>query len=597
MRFRIALCCGNAFGKNLKFSSSCGTGRVLTVFALSALFLLTSSSLVLADGEAPSPTPEVAQALNLEEESTAAIQAAEESWEIIGKLLKRRMQIRDLEELRIIDAQIDLRVGALKKNLGAVFEIIGELEAEGHSAEKARKAVKRILDLARQLLWKNLRRYEEAVERQRERVRNSPKSERLAGERDLSDLSEALNDSCRSLLVLADYRRDLGEDVSRDLKRIDEFLMKRLERVAGELKVHNDELGVISRKIAEAGPGEAKNLKLELPVLEEAHARAVRDLTDLVQLGEKRGLDVDRYKKILIQSTGSASVGMLNRRVAFGLFVDEISKVRNRLLTLIPQLIFRGLVFFSILLSFWVLALLLASLVRKAINRPGAHMPQLLRGTVVSAARNTMLGIGVIVGLSQAGIDIGAILAGMGIAGFIVGFALQDTLSNFAAGAMILVYRPFDVGDAVETAGVLGQVIRVSVVSTTIDTFDNQRHIIPNRMVWGNVITNRTSRKTRRVDLGGRRIIKKKNEKVEEILNEIVSSHPDVLEDPAPIIRLQKITETALEFALRPWAKTGDYWKVYRDLTRSVKIRFDREGIPLPTPRQEILLRRETPSS
>ena len=325
--------------------------------------------------------------------------------------------------------------------------------------------------------------------------------------------------------------------------------------------------------------------------MEEAHHRAVRELTDLVELGERRGLKVDDYKKLLIQSTGAASVGMLNQKVALGLIHDALKDARDHIVALTPLLIFRTVVFLVIVLVFWIVARLAAALMRKAVNRPGAHMPELLRGTVVTAARNTILIIGVVIALSQSGVKVGPILAGLGIAGFIVGFALQDTLSNFAAGLMILIYRPFDVGDAVEAGGVFGKVVRVSVVSTTIDTFDNQRHIVPNRQVWGNVITNRTARDTRRVDLTFFTGYDAEVEGVERILREVIAEHPKVLQHPKPVIRLQRVTENGLEFIARPWTATKDYWTVFRDVTREVKLRFDAGGVPPPTPRREVFLR------
>jgi len=530
---------------------------------------------------------------SLEERAAEIAAKTEESWTVIEDLLQRRVATRDMEELQIIDAQQDLRVGALKKNLGELMDIIGELDAEKLPDTKPRRVAAKILRSARRLLWKNLGRDTDAVQRQTERVRSAPPEDRLAEERKLSMLSDSLNRALGSILVLAEYRRALGASVTRDLAKLDQLLEKRLERVAGELKVSTEKLESLKKKIEESRPEEAAMLKESLPALEEAHHRAVRDLTDLVALGERRNLKVNEYKKLLIQATGATSVGMLNRKVAMGLIRDAIKDARDRIVTLTPLLIFRTVVFLVIVLVFWAIARLAAVLVRKAVNRPGAQMPELLRGTVVTAARNTIFIVGVVIALSQSGVKVGPILAGLGIAGFIVGFALQDTLSNFAAGLMILIYRPFDLGDAVEAGGVFGKVVRVSVVSTTIDTFDNQRHIVPNRQVWGNVITNRTARDTRRVDLTLFTGYEADVEQVEEILHEVIAGHPKVLETPKSVIRLQRVTETGLEFVARPWTATKDYWSVFRDLTREIKLRFDAGGVPPPTPRREVLLRQD----
>jgi small conductance mechanosensitive channel len=120
---------------------------------------------------------------------------------------------------------------------------------------------------------------------------------------------------------------------------------------------------------------------------------------------------------------------------------------------------------------------------------------------VVSAASNLVIIFGILVALSQLGISLGPLLAGLGVAGFIVGFALQDTLGNFASGMMILLYRPYDVGDLVDVAGVFGEVDKMSLVSTTILTIDNQTVVVPNSKIWGNVIKNVTAQDIRRVDM------------------------------------------------------------------------------------------------
>jgi len=575
-------------------------GAVVGVVFLGLVLGLTAARAQTPDGGPETPPPAATatpEPPSLEERAGTAAQRAEESWKIIEGLLKQRVATRDMEELQIIDAQVELRVGALNTHLGELMEIIEELDAADLPAEKPKRAARRILRSARHLLWKNLERDRAAVRRQTEKVRSAPPEERLAEERKLTTLSDSLNKDFNSVFVLSEYQSRLGIDVTKDLARLDRLLEDRIERVAGELKVATEKLNALKGKIGQVKPEEAAILKKGLPALEEAQHRAVRDLTDMVDVGENRGMDVDRYKKLLIQSTGAASVGMLNRKVAVGLVHDAIKDAADRLATLTPLLIFRAVVFAVIVLIFWIVARLAAAVVRKTIHRPGAHMPQLLRGTVVTATRNTILIVGVVVALSQSGVKVGPILAGLGIAGFIVGFALQDTLSNFAAGMMILIYRPFDVGDAVETAGVFGKVVRVSVVSTTIDTFDNQRHIIPNRQVWGNVITNRTARETRRVDLIFFTGHDADVEQVEGILDEVVRSHPKVLEEPSAIIRLQRVTEMGLEFVVRPWTSTTDYWTVFRDLTREIKIRFDAEGVPPPTSRREVFLHEKSPKS
>ena len=227
---------------------------------------------------------------------------------------------------------------------------------------------------------------------------------------------------------------------------------------------------------------------------------------------------------------------------------------------------------------------------RKALNRSHLELSTLLKDFFVSMASKTIMLVGILIVLTQFGVKIGPALAGLGILGFIVGFALQETLSNFASGLMILVYRPFDVGDVVEVAGHTGTVRLMSLVSTTIVSFDNQRLVIPNTKIWGDVIRNITAEKNRRVDLVFGIGYNDDIEHAEKILREIISSHELILKDPVTDIKLNKLGEFSVDFVVRPWVRTKDYWTVYWDITRTVKDRFDKEGISIPYPQRDVHL-------
>lgn len=201
-----------------------------------------------------------------------------------------------------------------------------------------------------------------------------------------------------------------------------------------------------------------------------------------------------------------------------------------------------------------------------------------------------MIFIGFLVGLSTLGVNVGAMVAFLGGASFILAFAMQDTLSNFANGVMLLIYQPFDVGDAVEIGGVSGAVEAVTLVSTQLRTFDNKKVIIPNKNVWGDVITNATANDKRRVDMVFGIGYDDDTEKAQQILKDIVSAHELVLEDPAPVIQMHELADSSVNFICRPWSKTGDYWNVHWDITKKVKAEFDASGISIPYPQQDIHL-------
>jgi small conductance mechanosensitive channel len=153
---------------------------------------------------------------------------------------------------------------------------------------------------------------------------------------------------------------------------------------------------------------------------------------------------------------------------------------------------------------------------------------------------------------------------------------------------MILVYRPFDVGDFIEAAGVFGKVHAMSMVSTTVMTIDNQTLVVPNGKIWGDVIKNVTSQKVRRVDMVFGVSYGDDIPRTEKVLAGILKEHPKVLADPEPMIKLHTLGESSVDFIVRPWVKTEDYWDVYWDVTREVKMRFDREGISIPFPQRDV---------
>jgi small conductance mechanosensitive channel len=227
---------------------------------------------------------------------------------------------------------------------------------------------------------------------------------------------------------------------------------------------------------------------------------------------------------------------------------------------------------------------LLAKLTRRVVHRlvRPAGFSQLLKDTIVDWSSRLVILIGLIVVLKQFGLQVGPMLAGLGIAGFALGFALQDTLANFAAGAMILAYHPYDVGDSVEVAGASGVVKNMSLFSTTILTDDNQTLIVPNRKMWGDVIRNTTAQSTRRVDMVFSVGYENDVAAVERLLEEIANADARVLKQPSPVVKLDKLAESSVNYVVRVWTQQANYWDVYWDITRAVKLRFDQEGVKFP---------------
>jgi len=255
----------------------------------------------------------------------------------------------------------------------------------------------------------------------------------------------------------------------------------------------------------------------------------------------------------------------------------------------------RLFMFIVTLIVAWLLARALSGLMRRSLERFGKGS-DLLRDFFVKITRQLVMLVGFVIALSMLGFQMGPVLAAMGAAGFVIGFALQGTLSNFASGIMLLMYRPFDVGDAVEVSGVLGVVDSMSLVSTTINTFDNRLVVIPNNSIWGGVITNISGNDTRRVDMIFGIGYSDDIGKASRILHEVIESHEKILPDPAPVIKVHELADSSVNFVVRPWTQTPDFWDVYWDVTRKVKERFDAEGVSIPFPQRDVHVFQESGS-
>lgn len=182
------------------------------------------------------------------------------------------------------------------------------------------------------------------------------------------------------------------------------------------------------------------------------------------------------------------------------------------------------------------------------------------------------------------------ILASCGVA---IGLALQGSLSNFAGGIMILLFKPFKVGDYIEASGESGTVEEISVVYTVLLTPDNKRITIPNGTLTNSVIENYSAEKTRRVDLTFSTAYDADIEKVKKVLLEVAESHPKALKDPAPFVRLCEHSDSALTYTVRIWCKSEDYWDVNFDTMENVKEAFDKNGIEIPYPQMDVHVTKE----
>jgi small conductance mechanosensitive channel len=178
----------------------------------------------------------------------------------------------------------------------------------------------------------------------------------------------------------------------------------------------------------------------------------------------------------------------------------------------------------------------------------------------------------------------------MGAAGLAVGLALQGSLANFAAGVLIVLFRPYRVGDWVEAAGISGSVEQVQILTTMLKTGDNKMIIVPNGQIMSSIITNYSANDTRRVDLIVGVAYDDDLDKVRSTIRSLIDADARILKEPECLIAVAELADSSVNFTIRPWVKTADYWAVKFDLTEAIKKRFDKEGISFPFPQQDVHL-------
>lgn len=350
------------------------------------------------------------------------------------------------------------------------------------------------------------------------------------------------------------------------------------------------EMNIVVEKQVEllgAEGAEADRLRQEIVALSETRNEVFARLSAVVgALADKGGdeAEVAGYRAyrsaIIVEEQQNADFQTLAMQ-AYRWLISPEGGVQLGIRVLVVLASFYGLVLVARLVRAWV---------RRALRRV-PELSKLMQGFLALLVYWITIAVGLMIVLSALGVDITPIFALVGGASFIIAFAMQDTLGNLAAGLMIMVNRPFDEGDYVTVAGVGGTVQNVSVVATTVTTPDNQVIVIPNSKVWGDVITNVTASETRRVDLVFGIGYDDSIEEAQAVLEEVVKAHPAVLADPAPVIRVNALGPSSVDFIVRPWVKAENYFAVYWDLTRQVKEAFDARGITIPYPQTEMTIR------
>ncbi len=248
----------------------------------------------------------------------------------------------------------------------------------------------------------------------------------------------------------------------------------------------------------------------------------------------------------------------------------------------------------GVALTIFVIGQVIAKIVSGVISKLLAHtkLDKILIDFLSSVVRALLLVVIIVAALDQLGVNTNSLIAMLGAAGLAIGLALQSSLQNFAAGFMLLIFRPFKAGDFVETAGTSGIIDSIGIFSTKLYTGDNKEVIIPNGAIYSSNIINYSSRKTRRIDMIFSVSYSDDIRLAKDIILKVVTEDERVLKDPAPEVAVGELAASSVNFVVRPWAKAEDYWAVKFALNEKIKLAFDENGITIPFPQTELHIKK-----
>jgi len=243
-----------------------------------------------------------------------------------------------------------------------------------------------------------------------------------------------------------------------------------------------------------------------------------------------------------------------------------------------------------------VIGFFVAKKANQLIYKMGESHPKLdttLFRFLGSMAKYVILAFVAIAILNRFGVQTASIVALMGAAGLAVGLALQGTLSNLAAGVMLLMFRPYKVGDFIDVADRFGNVKEIDLFTTILQTFDNQQIIIPNSQIWGSQIVNHSHHDIRGVDMHFGVAYKENTDQVREVINAVLAAHPHILKDPAPFVEVETLNDSSVDFLVRPFCHGEHYFGILYSVPELIKKALDEQGIEIPFPHRKLIIEKE----
>ena len=382
-------------------------------------------------------------------------------------------------------------------------------------------------------------------------------------------------------------------DVADRWERYDQNLLEFAENTVGRLQIAVSERNDLRERIrvaerTNAPATEIADLKLRLGAAETRIDAIAGNAASLNDRLEERGYETAAYRENLIRATGEVTGDVLNPQVFLGLARGYLSDLWRSLRQNAGTVIVRALIVIAFIVFFRILFSLLWRFAQAVRLVRGSRLVRDLLGRILRPVATLT---GLFAGLSFIGVQTTTLLAGLGVAGLVVGFALQDSISNLFAGIAILASRPYDVDDIVEAAGVVGKVRAMGLWNTTIVTFDARRLLVPNKNIWGSNVENRSAEVNRRVEAVARIGYTSDLQEAMAVLEQMLREDERVLDEPAPTVWVSRLAESWVEVKLWPWVRTVDWWSMYSDLPRLVRLKLAEEGIEVPVPRRDVTTR------
>lgn len=556
-------------------------------------WIIFFSSVGVAAPESLSAEPDVSVEQNKErlDNVNTLVEKLEKLAENARKHFSTLTKIKKGEARSLAGMQVLEIESVLRKSLDDLIDNIDSMKSDGYDTEKFMTVAKALTIEQSMSLIAELRFVNKVMANLRPSRDEVAPENLFELEQKLNKFRKAVDRLLQALLENTERKKRISLDPSEDLNYLKTRALRRAEILSARVRLSIRQIKELQQRLDKAGDNQKLELEIELNAYEEKKKGTTSSLKYTVLLMKQFKLETTKYSQLLVRATGTISEQTLDTKVVVGLFEQWMEDTKRWLIDNAAGFIVKLFTIMFILLAFKLISIVFGGLVRKAVLTFKASVSLLLQEFFVSVTRKLVMLTGVLICFSQIGFEIGPLIAGLGVIGFIVGFALQDTLSNFASGMMILVYRPFDVGDVIEAAGMHGKVKEMSLVSTTVLTFNNEKMIIPNNKIWGGIIQNVTSEDKRRIDFVFSVGHDADIEQTERVLHSIVEKHELILPEPKPIIHLHQIDEASVKFIVRPWVKTADYWSVYWDVMRMVKLSFEQEKIAKPFPQYNINMR------